>query len=128
MQLVVPASGEIAPGVHLEIGAPMPLPSDRDAWRERTLGDAVIVELQTLVTEAGWTATTIVAREARAAARRTLYAFYELFDSGVVVTIRARDAASLGGARERIFELLRAADIDREHREVVALAQVWEEA
>jgi hypothetical protein len=84
-----------------------PLPEDRAEWRTRVAG--VVTSEEATHTPSGWPLT-IVQRDGR------LWAFYELFDRGVVVATAATD-----GAREALL----AADLDRSPREVAALSQLW---
>ncbi len=90
-----------------------PLPGDRVAWRARIVGAERAPEIAH--TPTGWPLA-IVHHE------QTVLGFYELFDRGVVVSLTATGAEL---DVSRAYELLRAADLDRTPREVVALAQLW---
>lgn len=127
MRLVLPAPildrldpVEIAPGVRIRIHRAEPLPFDLDTWATRVAGPA-IVSTERGHTEAGWPVCLI-----RTANPTGLFGFFELCDRGVVVVATADEPAALDGAVAEIRRLLLAADIDREPRDVVALAQIWD--
>lgn len=111
---------DIAPGVTLRVHRAEPLPLELEHWHVRTIGRARMVTTERLHTETGWAVTVI-----RVAEPAALFAFFELFDRGVVVTAIARDDEALDAAIERLRSLLCAADIDRTQREIVAIAQIW---
>ena len=113
---------DLAPGVTLRVHPTEPLRLDLDRWRARAIGAARIVTTERFQTEAGWAATAV-----RVADPAALYTFFELFDRGVVVVAKARDDAALDAALDSLNSLLRAADVDRTQREIVAIAQIWSE-
>lgn len=128
MRLVLPAPVhtqldpvEVAPGVMLRIQRPEPLPLDLDAWHARAVGSDAVIAREQGTTEAGWPVTLIRVPGA-------LFGFFELFDRGVVVAVTAQDGSALDRASAELRKLLLAGDIDREQREIVALAQIWGDA
>lgn len=124
--LVLPI--EIPPGVETRMRPAIALPGEIQLWLDRVLEGTVIVDLLRTVTDSGWPVTIVQTRSpAGADPRRTIFAFYELFDRGVVVTLTVSDAGTLATTRDAIVAFVRATDIDRAPREVVALAQLWEE-
>lgn len=114
---------DFAPGVTLRVHRAEPLPLELERWRARVIGAARVLSTVRLDNDAGWPVTAI-----RVAEPAGLYAFFELFDRVVVVAVTARDAGALDAALDPVHALLRAADIDRTQREVVALAQIWADA
>lgn len=129
MRLVLPAPVmdrlepvEVAPGVMLRVHRAEPLPLDLEAWHARAIAGATEVSRERDHTEAGWPLTLI-----RVTGPAALFGFFELFDRGVVVVAAAPVASALDAALAELHRLLRAGDIDREQREVVALAQIWGE-
>lgn len=103
MQLVFP---DRPPSLVVEIQPTRALPCDD--WRARLVPTAIVVRKHTT---AGWPVELVQTQQ-------TVYAFYELFDRGVLVTVRGDVAIA-----ER---WLLAADIERTTTELVALAQLWE--
>jgi len=110
----------IAPGVRLQTHRDEPLPADLAGWRARVIGGAEVLEVVAAETTAGWPVTLVRTGEPG------LFAFYELYDRGVVVAVMARDPQALDQSIAPLRELLLAADVDRQPREVVALVQLWE--
>jgi hypothetical protein len=121
--LVLPAHA--LEGVEIGVQRAVALPSDIDRWREAVLDDRIIVDVLSTATNTGWPVHLVHTRSAHDT-RRTMFAFFELFDRGVVVTLTVRDAAAIASHRAAILAFVRAADIERTTRSVVALAQLWE--
>lgn len=129
MHLVFPAPVGTRPGpiaiaddLVLEVRPAVPLSSSFDAWTARVLREVTVSSRERGETRHGWTLTLV-----RATEPARLHAFYELFDHGVHVIVGAPDDAALDRALPQVTALLRAGDLDRRQREVVALAQLWEE-
>jgi hypothetical protein len=123
--LVLPAHA--LEGVEIGVQRAVALPSDIDRWREAVLDDRVLVDILATTTTTGWPVQLVHARAADVRdPRRTMFALFELFDRGVVVTLTVRDAEAVASRRAAILAFVRAADIERTSRSVVALAQLWE--
>jgi hypothetical protein len=110
----------VAPGVTLRIHPAEPLPLDLEAWYARAIAGSTVQSRGRGRTETGWSVTLI-----RVAEPAALFGFFELYDRGVVVAATADDEGALDAAIADVRRLLLAGDIDREQREVVALAQIW---
>ena len=110
IELRIQLDGEIAPGVTVEIGPPSPLsPYTGPGVRRQA--------------DAGWTF-----HVERVEGPPALLAYYELYDHGVTVSVRANTSEAIDAAIEAIDALLRSADLDRAQTEVVALSQLLEVA
>lgn len=101
-------------GLELRVIADEPLPDDRDAWRSRFAEAGSTLER--VETPTGWPLAIVRGDGA-------LRGCYELLDRGVVVEITSHAPLDVVAARALLVE----ADLDRTPRELVALAQLWDE-
>lgn len=110
VRLVLPAAPA---GVSVATAPDRPLPSDREAWWSQVAGEDAVVERAE--THSGWPVALV---------RRgpDLFAFYELFDRGVVVSVTLDGAGDDASVREWLL----GGDIDRQQRDIVAISQLWE--